>query len=118
MRLNELPGIAQVANWILASVLLVSVIGGVLLAREAVWLGGGLALLDLLLLVGILLRIPLAYIGVVTFALLSMAIALNREDVLTAVIAAAVLAIALYVRSQLRPSAIRGERDAFRKLSG
>ena len=103
MRLNELPKIARVANGVLACLLLASVVSGLLLTQESVWLGGTLALLNLLLLAGILFRFPLAYIGVVTFALLGMAGALNREDLLTAAVAAVILSISLYVRSRLRP---------------
>src|SRR6188768_2187623 len=102
MRLNELPKSAQAANWLLACVLLASVVGGFLLTQESGWLGSALALLNCALLVGVLLRFPLAYIGVVTFALLGMATALNREDLLTTAVAAMILGIALYVRSKLR----------------
>jgi hypothetical protein len=102
MRLPALQGYARLANWLLAAVLLLSVIGGVLGMSETGWLGGVVSTINLLLLAGILLRVPLAYLGVAAFALLGMAVALNNADMLTAVIGGAVLTLALYVRGQIR----------------
>jgi hypothetical protein len=104
MRLNQLPKIALIANWVLACALLASVVSSLLLTRESAWLGGALSFLNLVLLAGVLLRIAFAYVGVVTFALLGMAGALNREDLLNAAIAAVILGVALYIRSRLQSS--------------
>lgn len=105
MRLNTLDPLAAVANWVLAGLTLAGAVLGAVQGWEGGWAALVFPALYLLLAVGVALRVPLAYIGVITFALLSLAMALNRGDLPSAAVAALLLAGALFVRGRLRPAA-------------
>jgi hypothetical protein len=97
-----LDGPGRIANWVLACVLAASIAGNIFLALQSPWLGGALAVLGALLLLGVLFRSPLAYLGIATLAVLGLASALLGEDLLVAALQAVLLGLALFVRGRLR----------------
>ena len=96
-----LSGPARFANWALALLLGVSAVGTLLLSLASASFGVALFLFNSLLLLGVLLRWPAAYLGVGVITFFGLAAAMRNENFLVAGFDAALLVAALYRRGQL-----------------
>jgi hypothetical protein len=96
-----LTGGARILNWVLAAMLMTSCAGAILLFRDSVGLTASVCVLSALLLVGVLIRSPLAYLGIATLSFFGAAAALSRTDMLLGVLNLLAMMAALFVRSRL-----------------
>jgi len=97
----RLTGTARMLNWLLAASLAASCIAGVVMLRGNPAFAAFVGALAALLLVGVLLRWPVAYIAIATLSFFGAAAALRRPDFLIGVINLLAMIAALFVRSRL-----------------
>ena len=97
----RLGGIAKVLNWLLVATLVASCIASAVFLREYPAFAACVAALQVMLLVGVLRRSPLAYLAIATLSFLGLATALDRTDFLLAGTNLLTMLAALFVRSRL-----------------
>ena len=107
-----LSGAVQLANWGLALVLGATAASAVVIARTSIWPGVVLFLAASSLLVGVLRRAPVAYLGLATIAFLGLAASMRNGNFVVAGLDAAILFAALYVRSRLVARVVGREGSA------
>jgi FtsH-binding integral membrane protein len=96
-----LRGVAQLLNWSLALMLGLSGVAALLVARTNTWLGVVLFIAASSLLVGVIRRAPIAYLGLATMAFFGLAASMRSENFVLAGFDAVQLFVALYIRSRL-----------------
>jgi hypothetical protein len=100
-----LIGVPRIVNWMLAAALASSAVASFFQYRDGVGLAVFIGLLSILLLIGVLLRSPMAYLGIATLSFLGIATALNRAEIVLAALNAAAMTSALFVRGRLHMKA-------------